>query len=313
MNRWFRWYRGTSENPKFRLAARNGTVTGRNGEKRYVTLVTVMAVWQVLLEDAASENHRGVCEKREDFIAAALDISDVEDVNAALRGLEYVGLISVGIGDITIRNWDKWQYNQDVVDPTAADRQKRFRERKRGGSATETAHSDSVTGRNGSVTPAKRPDTDTDTETEKKKDVCPKPVRTPKPRKAYPDDFEAFWKAYPTDANQSKAEALTAWQRLGDDDRQQAIASVPGFLAFCAKDPTYRPIHACRYLTKRRFEGHSTGPPVQTLVYTGPTRRDRTEAEIEALLLAEEEKDNARDHGDELPAGSVDMRQVQSA
>lgn len=161
--------------------------------------------------------------------------------------------------------------------------------------------------------------TDTDTDTERKKEISqpsvarPKPVRTPKPRKAYPDDFEAFWKAYPTDANQSKAEALTAWQRLGDDDRQQAIASVPGFLAFCAKDPTYRPIHACRYLTKRRFEGHSTGPPVQTLVYTGPTRRDLTEAEIEALLLAEEEKDNARDHGDELPAGSVDMRQVQSA
>jgi len=302
MNRWFRWYRGTSENPKFRLAARNGGVT----------LVTVMAVWQVLLEDAAHEDHRGVCEKQEDFIAAALDIPDTEDVQQALQGLEYVGLISVGIGAITINNWAKWQYDQDVIDPTNSSRQKRFRDRKR-------EQNDNVTPRNGDVTDRNCPDTDTDTDTERKKEISlpsearPKPVRTPKSRKAYPDDFETFWKAYPTDPNQSKAEALTAWQRLGDDDRQQAIASVPGFLAFCAKDPTYRPIHACRYLTKRRFEGHSTGPPVQTLVYTLPPLKILTDAEIEAQMLQAEADEDARRNSDELSSGSVDMRQVASA
>ena len=151
MSRWFRWYRGTTENPKFRLAARNGKVT----------LVTVMAVWQCVLEDAASENHRGICEKREDFIAAALDLDDDGTVERALRGLEYVGLLSVGTGAITVVDWQKWQYEQDVSDPTNAERQRRFKDRKRDENA-------SVTGGNGRVTVGKRPDTDTDTDTEKK-------------------------------------------------------------------------------------------------------------------------------------------------
>ena len=100
MSRWLRWYRGTTENPKFRLAARNGGVT----------LVTVFAVWQVLLEDAANENHRGVCVKKEDFIAAALDLDDDGTVENVIRGLEYVDLISIGMGAITICDWEKWQF-----------------------------------------------------------------------------------------------------------------------------------------------------------------------------------------------------------
>ena len=154
MSRWFRWYRGTTENPKFRLAARNGKVT----------LVTVMAVWQCILEDAASENHRGICEKREDFIAAALDLDDDGTVERALRGLEYVGLLSVGTGAITVVDWQKWQYEQDVSDPTNAERQRRFKDRKRDENA-------SVTGGNGRVTVGKRPDTDTDTDTDTERKI----------------------------------------------------------------------------------------------------------------------------------------------
>lgn len=183
MNRWFRWYRGTSENPKFRLAARNGGVT----------LITVMAVWQVILEDAAHEDHRGICEKQEDFIAAALDIADDGQVEAALKGLQYVDLISVGPGAITINRWKEWQYDHDVRDPTNADRQRRFRERKRAGNET-------VTERNGDVTDRNYPesDTETDTETEKKEkkgvdarasaDAPPKAIdRNQKPQRLDPD------------------------------------------------------------------------------------------------------------------------------
>lgn len=84
-------------------------------------------------------------------------------------------------------------------------------------------------------------------------DLCPKPA---KGRISYPPDFEEFWKAYPTDANMSKKEAVDAWKRLSTDDRRAAIASIPGFLAHCSAQADYRPIHAVRYLTKRRFEGH---------------------------------------------------------
>lgn len=80
---------------------------------------------------------------------------------------------------------------------------------------------------------------------------CPKRVRT-----AYPDQFEDFWKGYPTDANMSKKEAFDVWKRLSADKRLAAIASLSAFRLHCQANPDYRPIHACRYLSKERFEGH---------------------------------------------------------
>ncbi len=53
----------------------------------------------------------------------------------------------------------------------------------------------------------------------------------------------------------SKADAARAWDRLAAEDRAAAIAAIPGFVAFCRKDATYRPVHAVRFLTGRRFEG----------------------------------------------------------
>ena len=80
-----------------------------------------------------------------------------------------------------------------------------------------------------------------------------------KKRNSYPEPFEALWKAYPTDANMSKKEAFDAWKRLDGDDRNTALASVPAFVAYCKAHPDYRPIHLCRFLTKRRFDGHGSG------------------------------------------------------
>lgn len=82
-------------------------------------------------------------------------------------------------------------------------------------------------------------------------EVSPKPVRT-----QYPEEFETFWKGYPTDANMSKKEALIVWKRLSPEKRAAAIASLSAFRLHCQSHPDYRPIHACRYLSKERFEGH---------------------------------------------------------
>lgn len=82
------------------------------------------------------------------------------------------------------------------------------------------------------------------------------PKRARKPRREYPPRFETFWAGYPTDRNMSKHEASQAWARMTDEDQDTAIASLPAFKAFCTKDPTYRVIHANRYLLKRRYEGH---------------------------------------------------------
>ena len=81
----------------------------------------------------------------------------------------------------------------------------------------------------------------------------PKRART---RLDYSEQFEEFWKAFPTDPNMSKSEAFAEWQRLPEEDRAKAVFSCAAFRAYCASNADYRPIHACRYLAKRRFDGH---------------------------------------------------------
>lgn len=117
MSRWFRWYEGTTEDGKFRVVARKSRVTVRD----------VIALWAFILEDAANLAHRGVCNRDEDFMSSVLDFEDGV-VEAILSAMDDVGMISVGMGAITICNFSKRQFDSDV-DPTAADRQRRKRER----------------------------------------------------------------------------------------------------------------------------------------------------------------------------------------
>jgi DNA-binding transcriptional ArsR family regulator len=71
----------------------------------------------------------------------------------------------------------------------------------------------------------------------------------------YPTDFLEFWAGYPTDPNMSKRETFKAWNRITAEERSQAIAALAAFRAHCQQDPTYRPVHACRFLSQRRAEG----------------------------------------------------------
>lgn len=87
--------------------------------------------------------------------------------------------------------------------------------------------------------------------------LSPKPDKPVRTRNAYPEDFQGFWESYPTDANMSKAEASKAWARLSPGDRQKATNSLRAFRAYCTSNPEYRPVHACRYLSQGRFEGHA--------------------------------------------------------
>ena len=84
---------------------------------------------------------------------------------------------------------------------------------------------------------------------------CPKPAARPRTKLAYSEDFEGFWSAYPTDALMSKKEAYAVWQRLPPEDRAIATSTIPAFKSRCLSDPDYRPVHAVRYLSQRRFEG----------------------------------------------------------
>lgn len=93
-------------------------------------------------------------------------------------------------------------------------------------------------------------------------------VFSPPPRKriSYSADFDEFWLAYPTDALMSKKQAFDAWKRLTPEDRAKARSAVAAFVAYCRKKPDYRPLHAVRFLTQRRFDGlsgaHACGEPI---------------------------------------------------
>lgn len=78
-----------------------------------------------------------------------------------------------------------------------------------------------------------------------------------KVRLIYSEAFEEFWKSYPTDDLMSKKAAYVQWLKLDDIDKQKATRSVPAFRAYCKDNPTYRPVHACRYISDRRFDGFS--------------------------------------------------------
>jgi hypothetical protein len=174
MSLWFRWYEGTTEDGKFRVTARNAGVTVRD----------VIALWAFILEDASSDEHRGICTRNEDFMASVLDFDDGV-AERILEAMEDQNMISVGHGNITIINWGKRQFETDKTDGTNAERQRRFRERYKETGAKRD--------RNGSVTAEKRPETEADTETDKKKEL-----RTvAKATRPADSAFEEFWKAYP--------------------------------------------------------------------------------------------------------------------
>lgn len=110
-----------------------------------------------------------------------------------------------------------------------------------------------------------RPETETEADTEKK-DTLSETSSDEKPkskkRQSYPEQFEAFWKAYPTDRNMSKKEAFDAWKKLDADDRAACIAAIPGYRDLLKSKPTLETLHACRFITKRRFEGYAPEPPL---------------------------------------------------
>lgn len=83
-------------------------------------------------------------------------------------------------------------------------------------------------------------------------EVYPKRERS---RTAYPSDFEEFWREFPTDSLMSKKQAGETWRRMPGEDRAAALKSLPAFKAYCQRNGDYRPVHACRYLSQRRFEG----------------------------------------------------------
>ena len=79
-------------------------------------------------------------------------------------------------------------------------------------------------------------------------------------KKKYPEDFESFWKSYPTDPLMSKAKAFDQWRRMPAADKCAALAAIPAFCELIKRQINYRVVHAQRYLSERRYEGFAAQP-----------------------------------------------------
>jgi hypothetical protein len=197
--KWFRWYRGASENPKFAMIATRANKPSDSGSDERVhgavNLTDVLAVWCVLLEDAANKSHWGVCEKRADFIAVVLRWWP-EEVQAVLDAMVEFGLLEhVDGGGLGISKWSEYQYASDS-DPTNAERQRRYY------NAHKTANKHEPNAL------AKRPDTDTESDTEEENNS------------SIDDEFGVWYAAYPR--KQGRGQAIKAYRQA----RKKADAAV---------------------------------------------------------------------------------------
>jgi hypothetical protein len=221
MSRWFRMYDDVLNDPKAQKLS----------DADFRGWVNLMCL---------ASKHDGRLDHPVGDIAFALRKTAAKTL-ALLTALQSAGLVDGTETGWKPHNWEQRQYKSDV----STARVKRFR--KQAGAVSETP-----------------PESEAESETEsERKDSSGPPADADNPapsvrvkgKKIYPPAFEAFWRDYPTDALMSKSKAFEKWARLGAEDRAAAHASLPAFRAHCARDLTYRPVHAERFLAQRRFDG----------------------------------------------------------
>lgn len=183
---WYRRYHGTCADPKLRLVARTAKVP----------TPFAIAAWDACLEYASDrDDGRGSMEGYSaELMAVTIDI-ETEEAERLLAAFYHRGLI---LADGTVKAWSKRQPN----DPTAAERMRRHREKKRSGGESGGSKADAgqetvtesatVTpmhrnGRNATVTPL-RPEEESDSESETEDSHLP-PSSSATPRE--PEDGAA--------------------------------------------------------------------------------------------------------------------------
>lgn len=227
MNRWFRWYEGTTEDAKFRVVARMSRVTVRD----------VIALWAFILEDAAHLEHRGVCLRSEMFMSAALDFKDGV-VNRILSAMQEATIIVRGETSLTVCNFNKRQFDSDI-DSNAARRKREQRERDR-----LNGHASVTRDTGGS---------DTESYTDKKDSRSV--------RRDFEQEFDAWYSAYPK--HQARGQALKAYRAARKKVAADALLSAAQIARkrYAGTEPKFIPLPAS-WLNGERWSdeaGSNTG------------------------------------------------------
>jgi DNA-binding transcriptional ArsR family regulator len=226
MSRWFRVYDDLVDDPK---------VQRLSGDM----VKSLLNLWCL-----ASQND-GMLPAADD-IAFKLRMTPSK-VAKLLSVLGECGLIDSEEEGLRPHNWNGRQYKSDVTDPTAALRQKAYRER------NKTRDFD----RNGAVTVTDtRTDTEADTEADtEQKEHCPD-AKAPRTKQVYSDEFESkFWQPYPRTPTMSKSEAWKAWMKLTPEQRVASCQAIEPYRRHLRSKPNLETVHACRFLSQERYAG----------------------------------------------------------
>ena len=215
MTRWFRFYDAVLDDPKVQRLADH-----------------LFRGWVNIL--CLASKHGGKLPSIPD-IAFCLRIPD-DQADSLIQSLLDAGLLEEAGQFLTPHNWAARQY----VDATNAQRQQRFRDKKRTQNEDVT-NSNAVT----SVTiTALDTDTDTDTDSEKKK------IKNTRSPKLAETSFSEFWNLYPRKT--AKGAAEKAWLKaIQQADAQTILAGLRS--SKFSSDPQYIP-HPATWLSQRRWE-----------------------------------------------------------
>lgn len=250
MNDWFRSWHGAPTDPKWLAVAR----------KAQVAPAFVVAVAWGLMDRASQHADRGsIAGYDADAMGAFLGCEEAQ-IEAIVQVMRERKIIE---GE-RLCAWEKRQPKREREDDsTSRVREHRMREAA-AIAQSAPAKERHVTPRNANE-PTETPREDKirveDIASSLRSEARPKRERI---RTQYPDDFEEFWKQYPTDANMSKAEALAEWRKTSSEDWPAIVRAAPKFAAYARSQKDYRPLHACRFIKYRRFETFGREEPVES-------------------------------------------------
>jgi uncharacterized protein YdaU (DUF1376 family) len=94
-------------------------------------------------------------------------------------------------------------------------------------------------------------------------DQRPEKPKKAKPKKQYSEAFESFWTSYPRTPTMSKSEAFREWQKLDELERVSCAGAVTAYAVYLKTKPDLETVHACRFISQRRFEGFKSEPAAQ--------------------------------------------------
>ena len=220
--RWLRWYDGTVRDGKFRIAA----------ELSDVPVCTVIGVWAALLEDAATNNPRGIACKGLEHHSMFLGIA-ISEVEAVWNALERTGTARTfrnGDGvpvSVTILNWDKRQFETDGKDPTSKTRKEKWKQ----------THNWDGTPRNATERTG-TPETETETDKIVPSKVSHETLNTDFPK----DAFEKFYELYPR--KQQRKAALRAFEKIRKTGEVKFSALIAGIQKIPIGEPKFIPYPA---------------------------------------------------------------------